>query len=75
MKRKIELKEFQGRYTLIVNGYTLGQYIDGKSKDYLDPKKWADKQIKKRNAVLKRNIDRLKNELEKLEAEKIMINM
>lgn len=74
MKTGIELKQKVPAqapcYTeLWVNGYRLGEYIHGKDKVYLYPERWASNQIKKRLPVIARNINRLKQELEKWEAE------
>jgi len=72
---KIELKQEvptqAPSYTSIyVNGIKVGEYICGKDKKYLNPKKWAKQCVRKRLKVIVRNIDRLKNELRKLEKER-----
>ncbi len=55
---------------LIVNGYVIGEYIQGEYKGYLNPIEWADKQSKKRLKVLDRNITRLENEASELAKER-----
>ncbi len=72
---KIEIKkdvpsQYPSYQSLYVNGIKIGEYICGESKEYLNPEKWAKKQIKKRNIVIDRNIKRLKDELKKWEKEK-----
>ena len=62
------------RHDLYVNGYQLGEYICGEKKHYEDPEKWAKQQLKKRNIVLDRNIERLESELKDLKQEKKSIN-
>jgi len=59
---------------LYVNGIKIGEWLQGKNKDYENPEKWAKKQIKKRNLVIDRNISRLKKELKNWEIEKETIN-
>ena len=59
---------------LIVNGIVLGEYIFGKDKKYLNPKKWAKEAIVKRNKVIDRNIKRLQQELTNWKREKEIIN-
>jgi len=54
---------------LVVNGYILGSFYGGKIKFYEDKYEWADKQIKKRIPVLKRNIERTKRQLQQFEKE------
>lgn len=76
---KIELrqnvpKQAPSYTSLIVNGVELGEYICGKDKKYLNPEKWAKEQIKKRNIVIDRNIDRLEKELAVWKKEKEIIN-
>jgi hypothetical protein len=66
---KVELRQAvpsqAPQYTeLWVNGYMLGEYINGKDKKYLNPQKWAKEMVKKRVKVLERNIARLEKELE-----------
>jgi hypothetical protein len=55
---------------LVVNGYTLGTYYGGSVKSYLNPEKWAKKQLKVRDVVIDRNIKRLEEELLKWKKEK-----
>lgn len=72
---KIEVKQHNGdRYDLYVNGIRLGQHIYSSDKKYLEPKKWADVQLKKRNIVIDRNIARLETELSKWKKEKEILN-
>lgn len=59
---------------LYVNGIKVGEYIYGDDKKYLNPKKWAEEQLKKRNKVIDRNIKRLKTELDKWLKEKKILN-
>lgn len=71
--RTVEIRQRfknQPQYTeLWVNGYMLGEYINGKDKKYLNPEKWADEMVKKRTKVLERNIARLEQELEDAQVE------
>ena len=60
---------------LVVNGFTLGEYIYGKDKPYLNPEKWARKMVKKRMVVISRNITRLEEELARWRKEKEAINI
>lgn len=77
---KIEIKQAipsqAPSYTyLYVNDVRLGEYIYGESRLYLYPERWAERQIKKRNVVLNRNIERLEKELAAFKKEKEQINI
>lgn len=59
---------------LYVNEVHIGtQFKDSTTKDYLNPEKWAEKQLKKRLAVIDRNIKRLEKELKKWKDEGIKL--
>lgn len=73
MKVKV-VETSSNRYHLYVNSIHLGEWVYGEDKKYENPKKWAKEQIKKRNIVIDRNIERLQNELRELKEERIIIN-
>lgn len=58
---------------LYVNGFLLGEWVGGLGHPWLDPEKWAKKQIKKRLPVVERNIARLSKELAMWEKERELL--
>ena len=73
MKIKVT-QPYNNMYYLFINEVKIGEWICGKDKKYLNPEKWAKEQLKKRNIVLDRNIERLEEELSEFKKEQKKLN-
>jgi len=73
MKIKVT-QPYNNIYYLFINEVKIGEWICGKDKKYLNPEKWAKEQLKKRNIVLDRNIERLEEELSEFKKEQKKLN-